>query len=61
MRTVRPDRYGPPGVLRIVDVPVPAPAAGEAVQGMDDDARLAAGHRVRIVGAAGGVGRCIAP
>ena len=29
MRAVVQDRYGPPGVLRVEDVPVPSPAAGQ--------------------------------
>lgn len=29
MRAVVYDRYGPPGVLRVADVPLPAPAAGQ--------------------------------
>ncbi|MDB4965150.1 MAG: quinone oxidoreductase [Myxococcales bacterium] len=31
MRAVRFDRFGPPSVLQLVDIPRPAPAAGEAV------------------------------
>ena len=31
MRALRRDAYGPPGILRLVDVPVPQPGAGEVL------------------------------
>lgn len=42
MRAVRYDEFGPPGVLRVVDVPMPRPRAGEVLV------------RVRAAGVGGG-------